>query len=414
MILGTAAYMAPEQARGKVVDKRADIWAFGAVLFEMLTGQRAFPGEDVTDTLALVVRGEPGWDVLPADVPARVRQVIRACLQKDARQRLGDMQSVRLALDGVFDDAAGDTESRRPDMAAVQEQLQQQTDAAVAVVRRTLGRRAALVGAAALMTGVVAGAAVWSLTRPVPPAPPETRLEISTPATGRPGQFALSPDGRQTVFVASGDGASRLWLRSLGATTAQPLAGTEGASLPFWSPDGRSVGFFGGGALKRLDLGGGAPQTLAPVTLGRGGTWNADGVIVFGPDAAGPLLRVSATGGTVTAVTTLGPEEFGHALPFFLPDGRRFLFTSVLGVPDTRGVYLGSLDGSAPTRLAPDSSQAVYLPAGSAEARNASEGGWLLWGRARTLMAQRLDLDRQRLAGDPVTLADGMGILFGY
>ena len=240
--------------------------------------------------------------------------------------------------------------------------------------------------------------AVRHLRETPPPAPPETRVEIVTPATDEPTSFALSPDGRQIVFVASGDGASRLWLRSLATTTAQPLAGTEGATFPFWSPDGRSVGFFAGGALKRLDLGGGAPQTLAPAISGRGGTWNADGVIVFAPSATSPLMRVSATGGAAVAVTTLGPQQSGHRAPHFLPDGRRFLFY-VRGAPDTAGIYLGALDGSAPTRLTPADSAGVYLPA-----------GWLLWVRAGTLVAQRLDVAQAALTGEPVTLADGVAV----
>ena len=229
------------------------------------------------------------------------------------------------------------------------------------------------------------------------PAPPETRVEIVTPATDQPASFALSPDGRQIVFVASGDGPSRLWLRSLATTTAQPLAGTEGARYPFWAPDGRSIGFFAAGVLKRLDLGGGAPQTLAPATNGSGGTWNPDGVIVFAPTAATtPLMRVSATGGSPTAVTTLGPQQAAHVAPQFLPDGRRFLFT-VRGAPETTGIYVGGLDGSAPTRLTSAGSMGVSLPS-----------GWLLSVRAGTLAAQRLDVAQAALTDEPVILADGV------
>ena len=386
MILGTAAYMAPEQARGRAVDKRADIWAFGAVLFEMLTGTRAFEGEDIADTLGNVMKVEPNWQRLPASIPARVVQVLRACLQKNPRQRLGDMQSVRLALDGMFETAAPQALG---------------TNAAPA-----RSGRLAWMAAFAMAVVVAAALAVPTLRHlreAPPPPPPETRTEIGTPTTARPGMFALSPDGRQIVFVASGDGASRLWLRPLGATTAQALAGTEGATWPFWSPDGRSVGFFAGGALKRLDLGGGAPQTLAPATNGSGGTWNAEGIIVFAPSATGRLQRVAATGGTVTAAMALGPPQSGHVLPFFLPDGRRVLF-GAFGGAEAQGIYLGALDGGTPTRLAPDLSQAVYVPDGSGDS---SGDGWLLWGRAGTLVAQRLDLDRQVIAGDPVTLADG-------
>ena len=255
MILGTAAYMSPEQAKGRTVDRRADVWAFGAVLYEMLTGQRAFAGEDISDTLANVLKVEPDWNRLPADVSPRVRLALRACLQKDPKQRLGDLQSVRLALEGAFETAALQT-------------------ASTATSSSPGGRLAwAALAVAAIVIVAMAVPTLRHLRETSPPAPPETRVEINTPATDRPTDFALSPDGRQIVFVATGDGASRLWLRSLATTTAQPLAGTEGAITPFWAPDGRSIGFFTGNALKRLDLGGGAPQTLAPVLpllVGRG------------------------------------------------------------------------------------------------------------------------------------------------
>jgi len=388
IVLGTAQYMSPEQARGKQVDQRADIWAFGCVLYEMLTGQPAFGGEDVTSTLARVLERGADMSALPTELSPAVRQTIKLCLQKDPKKRVRDIGDVKLALEGAFETAAPHT-----------------TTAASAAPSERVAWMAAF--AVALLVAVALAIPAVRYLRETPP--PETRLEISTPTTDQPSHFALSPDGRQIVFVASGDGASRLWVRSLGTTTAQPLAGTEGASLPFWSPDGRSLGFFAGGALKRLDLGGGAPQTLAPVTGGSGGAWNAAGVIVFSPSATSPLLRVSATGGTVSAVMTFGPQQSGHFLPFFLPDGRRVLFTA-RGTPEVQGVYLGSLDGSAPTRLAPDFSQAVYLPARPGDASGA---GWLLWARASTLVAQRLDLDRPTLVGDPVTLADGMAAIFG-
>lgn len=242
-----------------------------------------------------------------------------------------------------------------------------------------------------------------------PPAPPETRVDIVTPATDRPTSFALSRDGKQIVFVASADGASRLWLRSLATTTAQPLTGTGGARFPFWSPDGRAVGFFAGGALKRLDLGGSGPQTLAPALNGSGGTWSADGVIVFAPSRTTPLMRVSATGGAATALTTLGPQHQGHIGPSLLPDGRRLLFT-VRGPRETAGIYLGGLDASAPTRLMPDDTTGMYLPDGARSAGALYGGGWLLWMRAGTLVAQRLDLAKMMLTGGAVTVADGLAV----
>ena len=389
VILGTAAYMAPEQVRGKAVDKRADIWAFGVVLFEMLTGTRAFGEEDVSLTLSKVLQREPDFDALPPMTPARVSQVLRACLRKDPKQRIGDIRDVRLALEGAFETTASHT-------------VAQVTTAAP---RRRLARIAALTFAVAV--GVLIALAV-SAVRSVPEAPlPETRTEIVTPATTQPLDFALSPDGRQIVFSASSDGASRLWLRSLATTAAQPLAGTEGARWPFWSPDGRSVGFMAGNALKRLDLGGGAPQTLAPVTSGGGATWNADGVIVFAPIARGTLMRVSAAGGAITAVTTFGPGQIALLAPQFLPDGHRFLFTA-LGAPDASGIYLGTLEGSAPIRLTPSTSAGMYVPEGGGRAGPFRGGGWLLWVRGDTLVAQRLDAAKGELEGKPVTVADGL------
>jgi Tol biopolymer transport system component/tRNA A-37 threonylcarbamoyl transferase component Bud32 len=395
MILGTAAYMSPEQAKGRPVDKRSDVWAFGAVLFEMLTGTRAFAGDGISDTLANVLKIEPDWNRLPADVSPRVRLALRACLQKDPKQRMGDVQSARLALEGAFETAApqttGTTQSSAPG-----------------------GRLAwiAVLAVAAVVIVALAIPAVRYVNQTPPLALPETRVDIVTPATTDPASFALSPDGRQIVFVAAGDGASRLWLRSLATTTAQPLAGTEGATSPFWSPDNRSVGFFADGKLKRIDLGGGAPQTVATATSARGGTWNADGVILFAPSNAGPLVRVPASGGPPVAVTKLD-RQGSHRFPSFLPDGRHFLFYAQ-GRPDTAGIYVGALDGPDAHRVTAADTAGVYLSSGqtslavgaaSGPAEAFREGGWLLWVRAGTLVAQRLDLDRQALTGDPVTLA---------
>ncbi len=399
MILGTAAYMAPEQARGKVVDKRADIWAFGCVLFEMLTGTRAFGGEDLTVTLARVVEREPDFDALPPSVPPRVTQALRVCLRKDPKQRAQAIGDVRLALEGAFETAVPQT--------------------ATAEAAAPRGRLAWMAfGVAALVAAALAIPALRYLRETPPPPPPETRTEVSTPVTSRPTDFALSPDGRQIVFVASDEGVPRLWVRSLAATTAQPLKGTEGAIAPFWSPDGRSVGFFAGNALKRLDLGGSVAQTLAPVTTGLGGTWNGDGVIVFAGGLSLPLTRVSASGGATATVTALGQGQAGHHYPQFLPDGRQFLFVSS-GASDAAGVYLGALDGGVPTRLTPADRSGVYLPSGVGRADPTSlagraTSGWLLWVRAGALVAQSLDVAKATLTGEPVTLAEAVAVgVFG-
>jgi len=230
MILGTAAYMSPEQARGKPVDKRADIWAFGCVLYEMLAGRRPFDGEDVTEVLGAVVRLDPAWEALPAEVPPPVRTLLQSCLVKDPRRRVADISTALFVLDKIESLVA-------PSVL---------TSASPAQPSAPRGRLAWMTAFALVLVlaAALAFPAVRHLRKVPPPAPPETRVDIVTPATDDPASFALSPDGRQIVFVASGDGAARLWLRSLAATTAQPLTGTEGATAPFWSPDGRSIGFF--------------------------------------------------------------------------------------------------------------------------------------------------------------------------
>ena len=386
MILGTAAYMAPEQARGKAVDRRADIWAFGAVLFEMLTGKRAFPGEDITDTLAAVVRAEPEWSLVPRDLSPTLVLYLQRCLHKDPKQRIGDIHDVRLALDGAFDVAG-------------------QTPTAVAPTPASRARLPWMVAAASvLVAGALAIPAVRHLGEALPSTPPEIRTDIATPGRGT---FALSPDGRQLAFAASSGGMLRLWLRSLSDATARPLAGTDGADDPFWSPDNRSIAFFTATELKRLDLAGGAPQTVASGSRFNFGTWGAEDVILYsevGPPSLNLLKRVSAAGGAPMLVKPLGPE-MGYYAPWFLPDGKRFLFTAT-GRPDAAGIYLGTLDGSLPTRLTPDVSPGLYLPSTSGSLGALRDGGWLVWLRTDRLVAQRLDLAKPALAGEAVSVAD--------
>jgi Tol biopolymer transport system component/aminoglycoside phosphotransferase (APT) family kinase protein len=375
-ILGTVHYMAPEQVEGREADARADIWALGVVLYEMLTGVRPFDGASAASVIGAILKDRPpSLSTRQPLAPPLLDYLIDRCFEQDPDNRW---------------QSAGDLRSQLAWLAA-------------AISRPRSSSAASGAGRSAWVWGVVAALAVSALAsgfvalrhlRETPPA--ETQVDIVTPATGQPASFALSPDGRQIVFVASDDKASRLWLRLLATTTAQPLGGTEGAANPFWSPDGRSIGFFAGGGLKRLDLGGGAPTTLAPATNGYGGTWNADGVIVFAPSLTSPLLRVSATGGATGAVTTIGAQQAGHFNPQFLPDGRRFLF-SASGSATVDGIYLGGLDGTAPTRLVSGRSAGVYAPP-----------GWLLWVRAGELTAQTLDLGRMALAGEPVTLAGGV------
>jgi serine/threonine protein kinase/Tol biopolymer transport system component len=378
VLLGTAAYMAPEQARGRAVDKRADIWAFGCVLYELLTGRRAFMGEDVPETLAAVIGVEPDWNALPAGLPAGVRRLLRRCLRRDPKERIHDISDARIELQELQAEVASSP--------AVSPE--------VGVTRR----RERVVWAAASLLAVGSAFAIAVAISPrTMPGTPEMRVEIVTPPTSNQSHFAISPDGTRLAFVASGDGRPRVWVRALDSTEAQPLIGTENAMHPFWSPDGRAIGFFAGEQLKRVDLAGGAPQTLTKVSVGIGGAWSPDGTILFAAAITSPLMRVSAAGGNPTAVTRINPGHIGHRLPRFLPDGRRFLF-SVYGNPDTQGIYIGSLDGGEPRRLvASDSAAAAW-----------AAPGWMLLVRQGALVALPFDVDRGVSIEQAVTVADSV------
>ncbi|MEO8308665.1 MAG: TIR domain-containing protein [Pseudomonadota bacterium] len=233
--------------------------------------------------------------------------------------------------------------------------------------------------------------------------PPEIRTEIVTPPTESPVSFALSPDGLQIAYVARDGDTERLWLRSLASSTARPLPGTEGAAAPFWSPDAKSIGYFAGNMLKRLNLTDVVSQTLGVGTAASTGTWNSDGVILLVIGAANPVMRVSANGGAMAPVTQLNAEHVAHRLPLFLPDGRHFVFVNIGGTAP--GIYLGSLDGGTPVRLTSDTGASgigafAYLP-----------GGWLAWSQSGTLMAQRLDMNRAALVGERVTVANSVGAI---
>jgi len=380
VILGTAAYMSPEQAKGRAADKRSDVWAFGCVLYEMLTGKRAFGGDDVSDTMAFILTKDPDWIGLPANTPGSIRRLLRRCLEKDRTRRLADVADARIEIDEAL--TAPDAEL-----------------AGVPGVSRGRRERIAwsVAGVLAVLLVIALIPATLYIRRPVA-EPLPTRFEIQTPPTSNPTSFALSPDGRQLAFVATAEGAPRLWVRPLDQVTTQTLGGTEGASYPFWAPDGRAIGFFAGGKLKRIDLAGGTPQVLADAPSERGGTWNRDGVIVFAPAAFSPLMRVAATGGTPVAVTRLVAGEGSHRWPQFLPDGRRFLFSMGFGRSATHGVYVGALAGGEPTRVLEAETAAQYAPPGA-----------LLLVRQGVLVALGFDETRGVVSGEPIPVAQAVG-----
>jgi eukaryotic-like serine/threonine-protein kinase len=373
MILGTAAYMSPEQARGQVVDKRTDIWAFGCVLYEMLSGRTAFSGGSISDTIAAILEREPDWSALPQHAPAGIRQLLRRCLDKDRKRRLHDIADARIEIDEI--------QSASPVVVAPS-------------APRRHGRLTWILGLAAV-TLTAAAIAAWVL-RPASMAP-EARLEINTPPTRDP-SLAISPDGLKIVFVARSASGSQLWLRSLDSPAARPLAGTERATLPFWSPDNRAIGFFADGKLKRMDIDGGSAKTLVPVSpVPLGGAWNSDGTIVFSSNPGRPILRVSAAGSEPVAVTRFEPpQQRTQSSPQFLPDQRHFLFF-VTGSMEARGIYVGQLDSLDTKRLFDADSPAVYAAT-----------GYLLFIRERKLLAQDFDPVRLETRGDPFPITEDM------
>jgi serine/threonine-protein kinase len=391
VILGTAAYMSPEQARGKPVDKRADIWAFGCVLFEMLTGRRVFRNDEVSDTLAMVLTTDPDWSSLPAATPEPIRRLLRRSLAKDPRARLGDIGVARLEIDDAGSEPlAGEslpTGARRPGWISL--------------------------AAGAIAVAVIAALAMWMATRPLPTSQPITRALLGVApadrlmtgttveavmAMGRPSTTAMvfTPDGRAIVFSAERDGRVQLFIRRLDELEAMPIAGTDGASNPFLSPSGDAVGFYAGGALKRVSLDGGAPFIIAQSDLVFGASWGRDDRIVFA-NVTGALWRIPASGGKPEAITKLEPGEVSHRLPYLMPDGQTVLFTT------TRAAFPSWDDDTRIVAKSLVSGNQKVLVEGGADARYVPTGH-LIYMRRGTLMAVPFDAARVEVSGVHVGL----------
>jgi Tol biopolymer transport system component/predicted Ser/Thr protein kinase len=383
-IVGTAAYMSPEQARGQAVDKRADIWSFGVVLYEFLTGRRLFEGDTTSDTLASVLKTEPDLSA----VPRRYHRLLRLCLVRDPRRRLRDISGARLLLE-------------EPEPAAV---------AAPQAARKT----AVLPWVAAAVFALASAGLAFLHFGETPAAPASpVRFSVSPPAGHAFGNWlAVSPDGRYLAFYATGAGGTRLWLRSFDSVEARPIPGTEGAGpiTVFWSADSRSVVFQQATKVRRIDIAGGAPQILcdSPATL-LGGSWSPAGVVLIG-DSIGPIWRTSSAGGTATPVTRIEPArgEGFHTDPVFLPDGRHFLYFRHSSKPENQGVFVGSIDAK-PEEQSLKRIQPVDISQAYAAPRDGSFIGHLLFLRNETLMAQRFDQRRLETAGDPVPVAEQVG-----
>jgi serine/threonine protein kinase/Tol biopolymer transport system component len=396
VVLGTAAYMSPEQARGKGVDRRSDIWAFGVVLWEMLTGHTLFEGETVSDILAGVLRADPDWEELPAGTTPALRRLLKRCLNRDPRSRLHDIADARLELETSTTEALGEFSGEQ-------------------TLGRDRGSRRWLPWAVA---AIIAALLVFShIVLPNKPVPiPPIVATIPLPADIVPfygsdfeGSFAVSPDGRSLVFSgASKDRDAQLWLRSLGSAEVVPLPGTDRGLYPFWSPDSRWIAFFADEKLKKVGLAGSPPQTLCDAPDGRPGSWNDDDVLLFSPNTITGIYRVSASGGEPQQVTELDSDlgETTHRWASFLPDGRHFLFLA--GGHDLRrdaaanALYVGDLESEQRTQLMALRSPALF------------DCGHLLFVRNGVLIAQPFDPARLEFTGDPVSVASEVAYDPGY
>jgi len=377
VLLGTAAYMSPEQAKAKSVDRRADIWAFGCVLYEMLTGKQAFPGETVTESLAAVIRAEPDWSQLSSTTPMRVRVLLQRCLQKDPKQRLRDIGDARISLDEVLSGAP------------------EPTSAATPPVSLPLWRRA-LPWAIGLLAVAATGIAVWNL-KPGP-VKPVMRFTITLPSgqqlagLNRPA-LGLSPDGSELAYVATSQagGMQQIYLRMMDSGEIKPIPGTEGATHIFFSPDGQWLGFVAG-KLKKIPVSGGVAQTLADAPLPAGASWGSRGMIAFTP-TFGPIQEVSDSGGTAAPLTHVEKGETIHAWPEFLPGSKAVVFSA--------------------------GSTVAVQPVGASERRNLIQGqegimpmyvssGHLVYALGATLMAVPFDPQRLEVKGAPVSVVQNV------
>jgi serine/threonine protein kinase len=375
VILGTAAYMSPEQARGETVDKRTDLWAFGCVLYEMLTGSMPFAALSTAETLSAVLTSEPDWLRLPPDTPDSVVRLVRRCLAKDQKRRLSDIHDARLELDEVRGEVPVDTR----------------------LASRTRGfKRLSWVTVGLLLAVTTAiGIALQVIPRPAPPRP-QVRFQIDVPPTSYPDSLAISPDGRRIVYSAPGtsdDGREQLWLYALDDSSAQPLRGTEDGRHPFWSPDSRSIAFFSNANLNRMDIETGTVVPLADAPGLRAGTWNADGTILFVTLGGSGVLRTTDRGNDPVALEMASAVDGNPQYPRFLPDGRHFLYSAT---PFPQGIFVAQLSSPERRRLV-NGTAGEYLPSGQ-----------LLHIRDGNLFAQRIDPATLELTGDPVQVAEAV------
>ena len=390
-ILGTFQYMAPEQLEGAEVDARTDIFAFGTVVYEMVTGRKAFEGKSQVGLIGAILEREPTpASTLQPSCPAALDRVLQRCLAKDPDERWQSAGDLSAQLKWIGEKETFTASGTMPDAPTSAQKANRLWIATAA----SLSLLAAAASVAALY---------FYRTLDTQPA-----LRFTVPAPEKAlfdaGQIgflpAVSPDGTRLAFTArDAAGAIYLWIRPFDTLTARPLPGTEGAAFPFWSPDSRSIGFFSQNKLKRIDIAGGPPLTLCDAVAGRGGNWSADGVILFAPAGTGPLFRVEAGGGKPVAVTKLANGQSGHRFPSFLPDGRHFVYVSYGITGPSDGIFVGSLDSDESTRIVAADSNAMYTPSGD-----------LLFIRDGTLLRQAFDSTTRTVSGEPIPIAERVAV----
>jgi serine/threonine protein kinase len=384
-ILGSPGYMAPEQARGRPVDKRADIWAFGCVLYELLTGQRAFDGADVTEALGAIIHKDPAWE----QVPAKALPLLRRCLEKDPRRRLRDIGDAMPLLENTAAPVV-------------------QTSSKHTLSWITLGAVAASL--------VLASILAMSYFRPAPPVPDAVRFLISPPdKTVFDAYVAISPDGRRVAFTAEGRDGRHLWVRDLDKVEVRRLEGTQNGGSPFWSPDSKFIAFSVGPELKKIDPSGGPPQSLIKGENPFGvGVWSSDGFILIGQRGTGSIQRLPEAGGVFTPLTALNKErgDVAHAFPSLLPDGRHFIYYVTGTNAEATGIYVGSLDKKPEeqpsTQLLKTISGAIFVSGAD------RSSGQILYLRGSTLMMHPFDVSALGLRGEPTPVAEEVATVNAY
>ena len=402
--MGTMGYMSPEQLKGQPADHRSDIFSFGAILYEMLSGKRAFRGDSMAETMSAILREDPpDLSETNKTVSPALERVVRHCLEKNPDERFHSARDLAFAIESLSGAATSSGQTM--------------TDATTATERRAIGGMSRLFGnawlawivAAVFLVALVTALALALLYFRQPSQESQvTRLSINLPKGTNAGGFmapvlALSPDGRRLIFEATDAlGKRQLWLRLLDSFSSQPLAGTDGASFPFWSPDGRYIAFFADNKLKKLDTGTGVIETICQTVRGPGGDWNRNGIILFSNGTV--LSRVNAAGGNPEAITELNGAhgEMDHVFPSFMPDGKHYLFR--IRGRETAGVYVGSLDSRERKLLIPLSPESVI----STRLAFAPPDYVLYATNRTTLLAQAFDPVRLEVQGEPFRIAENV------